>query len=288
MQKIFSFFKRWYINFTRGFKLEWPEHIINLLPLLLTFSSFLVIYEKNTIIKVAFIIILLLAMIVSVAKKGEIILTHEEELAMQKDKYEEKVASFLNEQERLRDSIEFLTQSLESLPDDFLQLIFYELKMTNSDRISLYTHIYSCFYKAGRYASVEPLNTRGRDKYPDKEGYISLAWKEDDLYIKDLPNYDENPEEYLRVVKKNAHIKKSTLRAMSMHSRSFYVKIIREENRQPIGIIVIESLNPQLPISVDEINTMLESLPGKHLTSLIKYNRPGNEQLEKGDRNGNK
>ncbi|WP_368263951.1 hypothetical protein [Enterococcus innesii] len=194
-------------------------------------------------------------------------------------KSEEIITELTLDKNNLEEYNEMLLSSLASLPNDFLELVFKELEFNSSERISLYTFRENSFVIAGRYASVRPLMTPGRQSYPAGEGYIGKAWRSPDnsdtYYRDDLPDYEIEQDLYIETIKKETGLKKGVIKELTMHSRCYYVKLIRDHS-SPIGIIVLESNNPKFPKDKDKITSILEGMSGKHLASLIKVNEQAN------------
>lgn len=136
---------------------------------------------------------------------------------------------------------------------DLLRNIFDQyLDSFSNTRISLYEHSDGKFKLIGRYSNNPIFNKKGRDYYPDDEGFISMGWNNGKKYIKHLPDYNINPEEYLIRIKKHISFREEVLKNLNMKSRVYYVRSINnEDSRLPYGIVVIESTLHNAPKEAD-------------------------------------
>lgn len=253
-----------FLVFGKGIKQKPSSVVLLFLTIILSLPNFQSWSDNHHNVYVVFLIFLLIVFLWDIYGQGDII-----------DKLE-------SDKKDLQQKNEVMMQSLDGLPKDFLELVFEELSFNSKERISLYTHRNNRFVIAARYANVKPLITKGRESYPEKEGYIGEAWKspnsEDYFYKCDLPNSEK--EEYIEKMVNEANLSKETIEKMSMHSRCYYIKVVRKHN-EPVGVIVLESLKPRFPITKDEITAILNGMSGQHLAALIDVNEKAN-----GDRNG--
>lgn len=267
MKKIITFFKG-FKSFFKGLKQKPSSIFLALLTIMLGVPLFQDWIKKHPIIYIIFLVLLAIVFLWDIQGQGDKILKKEEEI--------EKLTKEIDEANSYN---EMLLQSLISIPNDFLELVFEELKFNPSERISLYTFRDNEFVIAGRYSNVKPLMTKGRPTYPEGEGYIGKAWKEPDsldTYYKDnLPDYKSEMTEYIKVVKNETGMAQKVIKGLTMHSRCYYIKIVRSYN-EPVGIIVLESLNPKFPKEKQEITDILIGMSGKHLAALIRVNEQAN------------
>lgn len=255
-KKVFVFFK--------GIKQKPSSVVLLFLTILLSLPYFQSWSDSHHVAYVFFLIILLIVFLWDIYGQGD------------------TIGKLESDKKDLQQKNEIMMQSLDGLPKDFLELVFEELSFNSNERISLYTHRNNRFVIAARYASVKPLITKGRESYPENEGYIGKAWKspntEDYFYKCDLPSSEKK--EYIEKMVKDANLSKETIEKMSMHSRCYYIKVVRKHN-EPVGVIVLESLKPRFSITKDEITAILNGMSGRHLAALIDVNEKAN-----GDRNG--
>ncbi|MGX7059852.1 hypothetical protein [Vagococcus humatus] len=257
-----------FLVFARGLRQKPSSIFLAILTIILGIPGFQAWSENHTILYVLFIICLILVFLWDIYGQGDLITDKDEEINRLKDKIQQRDTSH-----------EMILESLGAIPEDFLELVFDELRFNSDERISLYTYRNKEFIIAARHARVRHLSTEGRPSYPEGEGYIGLAWREPDnndcYYTLNLPDYNVNKEEYLSKVKQETKMSKAVIEKLTMHSRSYYAKIVREHN-QPIGIIVLESRSSEFPSSIDDITSILNGMAGKHLAALIKVNENAN------------
>lgn len=257
-----------FIIFAKGIKQKPSSVLLLLLTIILSLPDFQSWTESNHFLYITFLVVLSTVFLWDIYGQGDII-----------DKLEQK-------KEGLQQKNEIMMQSLDSLPTDFLELVFKELSFNKADRISLYTHRNDRFVIAARHAKIKSLRTKGRDSYPENEGYIGKAWNDiknnEDYFFKcDLPDFKADEKEYIKKVASETSLSEDKIKAISMHSRCYYVKVIRKYS-EPIGVIVLESLNSRFTLNKKDITKILNGMSGQHLTALIDVNEKANGNREGG------
>jgi hypothetical protein len=166
-----------------------------------------------------------------------------------------------------------LIDKLEAIPERITKSIFNYFKFGYSERITIYRFDEEYFVPVGRYALNQDFkkNSRTRQRYPKNEGYIGLAWKNGYHYVQDLPDPNKSRKSYINIVTKDTNIKRETLESIHMKSRSYFCRNLLM-NDEPVAVIVIESTEPKLPVSNEEIEKLLDSSIGQLLTTTIKDN----------------
>jgi hypothetical protein len=119
----------------------------------------------------------------------------------------------------------------------FLCFIFNQLKLTSTDRISLYLHNTSHFVLAARYSSNSAFHSNHRSEFPDNQGVIGQSWTTDKP-IKMA--FSENEEEYF-----DQHLKqgftKQIIKKFTMKSRLLVAVPIKKNSFDKHGVLLIES-----------------------------------------------
>ena len=54
-----------------------------------------------------------------------------------------------------------------------------------------------------------------------------------------------------------------------MKSRAYFTRVIKDRYNKKVGILVIESTNPKLPIDADLLNKKLEELSIPHMSTFL-------------------
>jgi hypothetical protein len=157
---------------------------------------------------------------------------------------ESKLALEEQKSKQLEDSVSRWRSGFDDFFRHSLIFLYNSLGYGESDRISVYEHddTNSTFKLAGRY-SLNPLySKKGRDSYPDDEGFISKGWHHGEFCHGLLPDPSVDLEAYFEAVQHECNMKKGTLRQISMLSRSYCVhNITTPVTNEKIGIIVLES-----------------------------------------------
>lgn len=146
------------------------------------------------------------------------------------------------ENEELKDSIEKWKAGLDDFFRNSIIFLYNSMGFTESERISIYKHCEDQFILIGRYSLNPALNEKGRDAYPDDEGFIAQGWRQGEFCMVIEADPSSNFDEYATEVMQMCNINKGTLRDISMHSRSYCINDIKMPvTQEKIGIIVLES-----------------------------------------------
>ncbi|MDO5105956.1 hypothetical protein [Capnocytophaga sp.] len=195
-------------------------------------------------------------------KNGEITQLKEE-----KGKIELKVQSLENQISKINNnSIDLVETYLANLSD--------KIKLGCDGRITLYKFINNEFYILGRFSENPELKKRSRVSYK-QEGLIFKAWKEGKFFItKGIPSPTTVRgtfyQKYYKVLNKIAPIDKNTVISMSMKSRSFYLKALKDSTRtKNTSIIAIENLQENA-FQENVINSTLNVEEEKKLTNFVE------------------
>jgi len=239
----------------KHWKETWGSLLIILIPLLYTIE-----YTKNYVIKLPYHWILSIFLFVwawiqtnrnFVSKKG---LTN-------------KISSLENENGMLK-------SNLESIPENMVKIFYKSFNLGNEDRVTVYrVKDNEFFIPVGRFSDNPNYKKSGRSKYPIDTGFIGKCWIEEEVIIRNLPNYHKNQEKYIEHVKKKCDIDENVIKGLKMKSRSFYCKRLTFNGDEPIAVVVIESVNNSLQ-DTTQYNQFLEGPFGKSLVESIKNNLP--------------
>ena len=234
-----------------------PNLLLIVIPLLLSFPKVIGYLNNSTGIIIISLIII-----------GIVIFDQREILRSQSYKEKNGKLNIMNEN---------LTATIVSLPEDYTRYLFEELELNNKERISLYIFDENHFTMVSRWSNIHNLKEEGRGRYPIDEGFISQVWNgattSDHFHISRLCNPDEDFNQYVRDIQEKVNMPVEKIEILSMKSRSYFVKLLRENvNNAPIGILVIESLSSNLSISVTDLNNKLDGMPAKFLSKLLEIN----------------
>ncbi|WP_225001173.1 hypothetical protein [Enterococcus casseliflavus] len=262
IKKFFSYI----IIFFKSIKEKIFSLLFGILSILLGVSSFQENLDKKFIIP--YLIVMFIIYIIDVYKQGKDIIANED-----------KVSDLESQLSQQQYNNEMLSEAIEAIPEDFLELVYNELGFNSTERISLYTFRDEKFAIAARHAGVKPYNSDGRPEYPKDKGYIGKLWKSPDsdytYYRCDLPSFENNKRKYIKKVNEETGLDEKTINELTMHSRCYYGKIIRSGNK-PVGILMLESTKRRFDKTRDEITSILNGMSGKHLVSLLKVNEMAN------------
>lgn len=271
MNEVKSFFEKYK---SIGFKLwisniksNWFSNVVNLILYLIPFIVIEPKISEYIVSKFNYVVIFLtvIFLINEFLKTNELIKNDNELRSIKENN---------NQLEKIRFEIEEYSESiglfLENLPKEFLRNVseFFDLK--NSERISLYVLDGDKFRIIGRYSENPKYDKIGRGEYPSDCGYISKCLENDNgnlFFIREkLPKKFNN---YLKEVSKDTGMNEDDIKRLSMKSRAYFTRVIKDRYNKKVGILVIESTNPKLPIDADLLNKRLEELSIPHMSTFL-------------------
>ena len=256
-------FKLWYTNIRKNWKLYVFDLFLYLFPVIVIEPNI----SKYIVGKFVYVIIFLVIifLINEFMKTNELM---KNDCEVTKIKEENKIL------EKKRSDLEGYSESiglfLENLPKEFLRNVSEFLDLKNSERISLYVLDGEKFHIIGRYSENPKYDRNGRCEYPSDCGYISKCLGNNNgnsYYVKEkLP---KKLSKYLEDVSKDTGMNKDDINNLSMKSRTYFTRVIKDRHNKNVGILVIESMNPTLPMDVNELNTKLEELSIPHMSTFL-------------------
>lgn len=256
-------FKLWYINIRKN----WKSYIFNLILYLIPFIVIEPTISKYIINRFVYFIIF----IVIIFLFNESIKTIElmkNDLEITKIKEENKILE--KKCFDLEEYSESIGLFLENLPKEFLRNVSEFLDLKNSERISLYVLEGKKFRIIGRYSENPKYDRNGRYEYPSDCGYISKCLENNNgnsYYVKEkLP---KKLSKYVEAVSKDTGMNKEDINNLSMKSRAYFTRVIKDKHNKNVGILVIESMNPTLTMDANELNTKLEELSIPHMSTFL-------------------
>lgn len=115
----------------------------------------------------------------------------------------------------------------------------------NSERLTFYYHNNSLksFNIFFRFSKNPKYDKKGRVSISDDFGVISEAWKNSEKFWTCVP-FKENKEKYLNIQKETWKINKGDVNKFSMKSCYYYGYRLDDKKRNPIGVFILESTNP--------------------------------------------
>lgn len=169
--------------------------------------------------------------------------------------------------EKNHSAIEILGGYLSYIPKHYMKIMSDQLNLRNADRVSLYIFNDDNFQIIGRYSKNPSYKEIGRKIYPRNEGYISKCITNNNgksYYYKG--NLPKNKEKYLKTVSKDTNISRDVISNLSMKSRAYFCKLIQDYDKNNIGVLVIETINPSLKLkeievkNIDELDEKINNL----------------------------
>lgn len=148
---------------------------------------------------------------------------------------------FANQQIKdLEREIEDTERALELVLSSLVRELAITLKFkTPQDRVSVYFHSGSEFVMAARYSADPIYQAAGRVRYPDSQGLISKAWRNEVASVK-----YQNEHEWRSAQVEDFKFTDDVVDAFNMKSLSM-VGVRLECNKKFVGVLVIESTNSE-------------------------------------------
>lgn len=256
-------FKLWRTNIRKN----WGSYIINLILYLFPVVVIEPKLNKYIVGRFVYVIVFLIILFLfnEFMKTSQLM---KNDLEITKIKKENKSLEIMRS--KLEDYSESIGLYLENLPKEFLRNVSEFLDLKNSERISLYVLDGEKFRIIGRYSENPKYDRNGRCEYPSDCGYISKCLGNNNgnsYYVKEkLP---KKLSKYVEAVSKDTGMNKEDINNLSMKSRTYFNRVIKDRHNKNVGILVIESTNPTLPMDVNVLNTKLEELSIQHMSTFL-------------------
>ena len=249
-----------------------PQYVLIIIPILLSLPNWIANFWGITFLIIIFFV--LIAFQTFLEYKNDI------EHVQKIQQLEEEIERARQEKRRLENENEFYALTIEDNQKYFLIMLYRKLGLTESDRISLYyrNSIDKDFEIVARYSTSNRFKEHSRPSYPHDQGYISKCWetKDDDFYVEAIPeaSYTENIDYFAGEM----NMDPETLRHLKMQSRAFYIKNVKDKNRdKSIGVIVIESINSKIAnLNEKQLKNKLDSDTMESLYQLMDNKLRGN------------
>jgi len=177
----------------------------------------------------------------------------------------------------LRKRVAELEAILERAERDYYDQLAVELAVIlkdvlgygDTERISVYRHRGGAFQMIGRYSDNPVYRNCGRSIYPDDEGIIGRAWREESATA-NLPDPDAESNLYHEVLENEWNIDRATAEKFTMKSRSYVARALYEpKGVDCVAIVVVESTEAGI-LDRDEVLRALETTEGKRIYQFLE------------------
>jgi hypothetical protein len=228
--------KSWYKYIKVIIKNDWGSITLNTLPFAVTLVgcyNIPCLESKPIWIKIILMLILIIVFILLCIRDNA--------------KYYIKTDELQNQLDSTTKELEKVKKAYNDVFEFELIKIYQKLKFGNCERISIYKVEGNNCKVVSRHSIRPEFRSYNKDKiYPLNKGFIGKAWEDNsnEVFITNLPNYKENPNQYITKCLKLCNIEEDTIKQLSMKCRSYYCKVLRNSDETDnIAIIVFESLN---------------------------------------------
>lgn len=162
----------------------------------------------------------------------------------------------------LNNTLSSVTNSLESTPELIIKHLFthLDLDLSFNERISIYRYDLKKeeFIPIGRHSPNPEYTKQGRQSYPKNEGVISKAWLNGSYLESNLPVFENNSTRYYSKVTERYNLTREVIEKMSMKSRWYYCKNLKDSQQRSIAVIVIESTQ-KLSFSKEHMDNVIQN-----------------------------
>jgi len=198
--------------------------------------------------------------------------------ALKQARHQESISALQKDLEEARSDKRILVENVQNLVEGFLlrlatDKLGFGKEEKNTERISMYLFDPSNdFVQIGRYSPNPDYNQTGRGTYPANKGCIAECWKNDWFYCNDFPE-PEKWDDYVAMHGKFG-VSKTTVEKLRMKSRIYCgVKIANTAGNEPLGLVVIESTDPNR-FDEDQLRSVLQKQQLGFLSDLAEGVRP--------------
>lgn len=146
----------------------------------------------------------------------------------------------------------------EKLVRSWLKNIDVEIRMENSERVSIYFVKNDEFYILGRYSQNPKLEKIHTQKFALDKGVLSLAWENGQHTELSCPVYKDSRDSYVDYIKKTYGYSEEIIDRFTMKSCN-YIGVSIEDRGKRIGVMLFESEAESLVNKEDDITTVMNS-----------------------------
>lgn len=75
---------------------------------------------------------------------------------------------------------------------------------------------------------------------------------------------------YFQKVSKETGMSIESIRNLSMKSRAYFARLVKDDNKNNVGILLIETINPKFNLKPDDLNLKIEKLVIPHIKTLLE------------------
>ena len=147
------------------------------------------------------------------------------------------------------EQVRYFSQGMGSFIRLYFDAAAKKCNVGDSERVSFYVRERKKneMWISTRHASnVEDYQAIIRESYSVNEGIIRIAARKGSACVGELPNYDVDPEDYIKVCKDKFKMKRTTVLALSMKARFYYAfRFSSRDNQKYNSMVVIESMDPR-------------------------------------------
>ena len=159
------------------------------------------------------------------------------------------------ENKSLTNENNFLSNQVRNTLKGYVTLIPNKLlKFSDKERINIYLFHKNAdlFTLEARFCANPEHNKIKNKQYLLKKGCIYKGWMKGNFFDNKFP---VSKKEYYKYVKDNYQIYRKELDGISKQSRMYYVMRIDDNNQDPLGVLVLESENPNY-MNFQELNNI--------------------------------
>ncbi len=138
-----------------------------------------------------------------------------------------------------------------------LKIVSENLKLTENERINIYKYDPSGFFiLQARHSESARYKKPGRPAYNENEGAIGLAFNSSEVFHTNLPSSEgrAGKKAYADHCEKTYNMKKGVTKNITMKSRAYAARVIRNKLGDKIAVLLLETINQDFTHLVQDRN----------------------------------
>lgn len=253
------------------------KNIIEILSSILTIILGLIYWgagdnnsSNREIILVVGIVIILILLSYLQYRKGKLL----ENLIIGSEKLIEEKSKLKTENEQLKEDASQFSEDVNSLCENYLyKLAKGPMKFGSVDgcyeRMTLYAHSSNgSFIPIGRVSYNPEYSKKGRISYPDNQGCIAKAWRDDWHFSNDYPDPETSSKRYYQRCEKDG-VPEGVMRTIKMKSRLYCgFRIWDSSGIEPLAVLIAEATHPNR-YEEDELKAIFQKEQKWYMAELI-------------------
>ena len=183
----------------------------------------------------------------------------------------EEVCKLQSDRQYAMDTVRDMASVRPNLFQGYLAIFYNKLGFSEFERISLFEHQGDTFVLIGRFSSRPEFCSYSTRVYPTNQGCIVRTWQGGSHFSEELPDFEQQKEAYEQACLEY-NLKPNDIDSLSMKSRQYYGKAIKNQSGVNAAILMFESLKIGV-LDRRKIERLLDEPECNKLTVLLEKTR---------------